>query len=122
MPETLNAVETHLCLTWDSRSGAASLFMDGKKSLAKIFKPRYRVYSRGCVILGQDPDSYIGRFNSKQSFVGEIGDVNMYDRVLPDSTIRGLFSGQRLPRGNVLDWESVKMKVRGKVKVIDREL
>lgn len=122
MPETLNAEETHLCFTWDSKSGATSLFMDGKKSLAKIFKPGYRVPANGCVILGQDTDSTIGNFDARQSFVGEIGDVNMWDSVLPDSTIRGLFSGLREPRGNVLDWESIKMKAKGHVKVIQREL
>ncbi|XP_075871892.1 C-reactive protein-like [Nelusetta ayraudi] len=111
MPETLNAEETHLCFTWDSGSGAASLFMDGKKSLAKIFKPGYTVPGDGCVILGQDTDSTIGIFDPKQSFVGEIGDVNMWDRVLPDST-----------RGNVLDWEGIKMEPKGHVNVIYREL
>lgn len=122
MPETLNAEETHLCFTWDSISGAASVFMDGKKSLAKIFKPGYTVPGNGCVILGQDTDSTIGNFDPKQSFVGEIGDVNMWDSVLPDSTIRGLFSGLRVPRGNIFDWESIKMKTRGDVKVILRQL
>lgn len=122
MPETLSAEETHLCFTWDSRSGATSLFMDGKKSLAKIFCRGNAVRGRGRVILGQDSDRTFNDFDARQSFVGEIGDVNMWDSVLPDSTIRGLFSGRRVPRGNILVWESIKMKAKGHVKVIQREL
>lgn len=122
MPETIRAVETHLCLTWDSNSGAASLFMNGKKSLAKIYKKGHSVRSGGKVILGQDPDSYLGDFDASQSFVGEIGDINMWDRVLPDSVIRDLFSGQRISRGNVFDWESATLRPTGDVHIIEREL
>lgn len=122
MPETLTARETHLCITWDSSSGATSLFMDGKKSLAKIYQRGHHVRAGGKVILGQDPDSYLGEFDANQSFVGEIGDVNMWDRVLPDHVIRDLFSGKRVSRGNVFDWESITLNVSGNVHVIDREL
>lgn len=122
MPESLTAVEVHLCFTWDSSSGAASIFMDGKRSLAKIYKQGHKVRAGGKVILGQDPDSYFGDFDAKQSFVGEISDVNMWDRVLPDSSIRNLFSGRRIPRGNVFDWESATLRHNGNVHIINREL
>lgn len=118
----LGALQTHLCATWDSSSGAAALFMDGRRSLTKIYKKGHTVRPGGTVLLGQDPDSYVGAFDAKQSFVGEICDVNMWDSVLPDSTIQDMHSGKRVPRGNVFDWETTVLKIRGEVEVVNHEL
>ncbi|CAG02244.1 unnamed protein product, partial [Tetraodon nigroviridis] len=79
----LGALQTHLCFSWDSKTGAANVFMNGKKSVTKIYKKGHIIRPGGRVILGQDPDSFLGDFEEKQSFVGEIYDVNMWDSVLP---------------------------------------
>ncbi|XP_053194142.1 pentraxin fusion protein-like [Scomber japonicus] len=118
----LGALETHLCATWDSSTGATALFVNGRKSLTKIYKPGHTMRPKGKVAIGQDFDSYGGHFDAKQSFVGEMSDVNMWDSVLSDSTIHGMSSGMRVPRGNVLDWESSKLKSHGGAKVLHREL
>ncbi|GAA6222103.1 pentraxin fusion protein-like [Lates japonicus] len=118
----LEALETHLCVTWDSSSGTAALFMNGRKSLTKIYKKGHAIRSGGKVIIGQDPDSYLGGFDPKQSFIGEISDVNMWDSVLSASTIQDMYTGKRVPRGNVFDWENTELKINGKVEVITREL
>lgn len=124
VPELPKGMQTHMCITWDSRTGAAALFMDGKKSVTKVNRDTQGQTIRpgGKVILGQDPDIYLGDFEAKQSFVGNIEDVNMWDSVLPGSTIQDLFSGKRAPRGNVMDWETVDLKVTGNVHVITTEL
>ncbi|XP_023269559.1 pentraxin fusion protein-like [Seriola lalandi dorsalis] len=121
VPE-LGALETHLCVTWDSTSGAAALFMNGRKSLTKIYKKGHSVRSNGKVLIGQDPDNYLGDFDAKQSFVGEISDINMWDSVLSASTIQDMYSGNNVSRGNVLDWETAELIVNGEVEVITREL
>ncbi|XP_040919354.1 pentraxin fusion protein-like [Toxotes jaculatrix] len=121
VPE-LEALETHLCVTWDSSSGAAAIFINGRKSLTKIYKKGHTVRPEGKVIIGQDPDNYVGEFDANQSFVGEIYDINMWDSVLSSSTIQDMFSGKRVPRGNVFDWEAIELKPDGEVEIIDREL
>nr|ADX06859.1 C-reactive protein [Lates calcarifer] len=118
----LEALETHLCVTWDSSSGAAALFMNGRKSLTKIYKKDHAIRSGGKVIIGQDPDNFLGGFDQKQCFIGEISDVNMWDSVLSDSTIQDMYAGKRVPRGNVFDWENTELKINGEVEVITREL
>uniref|UniRef100_UPI003AAFF5F3 C-reactive protein-like n=1 Tax=Centroberyx gerrardi TaxID=166262 RepID=UPI003AAFF5F3 len=117
LPE-LGALELHLCVTWDSRTGAAAIYMDGNRSLMKIYKKGHQVQSGGRIILGQDADSFLGDFDAKQSFVGELSDVNMWDSVLPSSTIQDLCSGKRVPRGNIFDWETAELKLNGQVVVI----
>uniref|UniRef100_A0A3Q2WTB3 Pentraxin family member n=1 Tax=Haplochromis burtoni TaxID=8153 RepID=A0A3Q2WTB3_HAPBU len=118
----LGALQTHLCVIWDSTSGLAALFLDGKRSLSKIYRKGHTVSPGGRVILGQDPDSFLGSFDEQQSFVGEICDVNMWDVVLADSVIQGMFAGKRVARGNVFDWESTELRINGDVEVAIREL
>ncbi|KAM3598958.1 uncharacterized protein V6R79_024680 [Siganus canaliculatus] len=118
----LTAMQTHLCVTWDSISGAANLFMDGKRCVTKIYRKGHTIRPGGKVILGQDPDNYLGDFDAKQSFVGEISDVNMWDSVLSDNLIKDLYSGKRIPRGNVFDWEAIEIKLRGEVAQVHQEL
>ncbi|XP_073349815.1 C-reactive protein-like [Pagrus major] len=118
----LGALQTHLCVTWDSRSGAAALFMDERKSLTKFYKKGHTIPPGGKVLLGQDPDSFLGDFEAKQSFVGKIFDVNMWDSVLSDSTIKDMVSGKRVPRGNIFDWETIQFRTNGEVEVLNTEL
>uniref|UniRef100_A0A8C9XW52 Pentraxin family member n=1 Tax=Sander lucioperca TaxID=283035 RepID=A0A8C9XW52_SANLU len=117
----IGALQTHLCVTWDSSSGAAALFMDGRKSLTKIYKKGHTVQPGGKVIIGQDPDNYVGSFDASQSFVGEIGDINLWDSVLSDRMIQDMFSGKRVPRGNVFDWETTQLKINGEVVVVNTQ-
>ncbi|KAG8006546.1 Pentraxin fusion protein [Nibea albiflora] len=118
-----SGLQSHLCITWDSSSGASAIFMDGKKSLTKTYKQGHTIQGDGQVIIGQDPDSYLGDFDAKQSFVGEMFDINMWDSVLSDRTINDLFIGKRVPRGNIFDWETMnEFAVKGQAQVVDREL
>ncbi|XP_053300267.1 pentraxin fusion protein [Pleuronectes platessa] len=118
----ISALETHLCFTWDSRSGAATVFMDGRKSLTKIYKKGHTIRPGGKVVIGQDPDAFLGDYDAKQSFVGEISDVNLWDTVLAASTIQDIYTGKRVARGNVFDWETIDLKINGQVDVVTREL
>ncbi|XP_060946892.1 C-reactive protein-like [Limanda limanda] len=118
----IEALETHLCFTWNSGSGAASVFMDGRKSLTKIYKKGHTIRPGGKVIIGQDPDAFMGDYDAGQSFVGEISDVNLWDTVLPASTIQDIYTGERVARGNVFDWETINLKINGLVDVVTREL
>ncbi|XP_060946893.1 C-reactive protein-like [Limanda limanda] len=118
----IGALETHLCFTWNSGSGAATVFMDGRKSLTKICKKGHTIRPGGTVIIGQDPDIFMGEYDAGQSFVGEISDVNLWDTVLPASTIQDIYTGKRVARGNVFDWETIDLKINGQVDVVTREL
>ncbi|XP_014837924.1 PREDICTED: pentraxin fusion protein-like [Poecilia mexicana] len=112
-------LQTHLCFTWDSSSGAAAVFMNGRKSQTKIYRKGHTIRPGGRIILGQDPDNFLGNFDAKQSFVGEIFDVNMWDSVLSDSAIQGLFNWRKQDRANVFDWQFAELRPFGAVEVIN---
>ncbi|KAJ8374161.1 hypothetical protein SKAU_G00047410 [Synaphobranchus kaupii] len=113
----LNTFKTQLCITWESTTGLSAVWLDGKRSVRKVYKSGHTIRPNGTVILGQDPDNYVGGFDAAQSFVGEISDVNMWDYVLPESQIKALYScsTRHVPRGNIFDWETIEYQIRGKV-------
>ncbi|XP_034160818.1 pentraxin fusion protein-like [Pangasianodon hypophthalmus] len=112
----LNAFPTHLCVTWDSSTGATAFWVDGRRSMLKIYRRGHRVSPDGAIILGQDADSYLGSFDIKQSFVGEITDVQMWDSVLSAGQIKQLYEKHcDAPSGNVLDWNSLVYQISGNV-------
>ncbi|XP_049336045.1 pentraxin fusion protein-like [Astyanax mexicanus] len=110
----LSVFRTNLCLTWESSTGLAAFWVDGKRSTLQVYRQGHRVQSGGAVLLGQDPDSYLGDFDINQSFVGEITDVNMWDSVLTGSQIRHFNEKEWVgPTANVLNWNTMQYEVKG---------
>ncbi|CAJ1075579.1 pentraxin fusion protein-like [Xyrichtys novacula] len=124
VPE-LGALTTHLCLTWDSKTGATTIFMNGQKSLTKIYRKGHTIEAGGTVVLGQDPDSYLGHFDSYQSFVGEISDVDMWSYVRPDTAMVDMANSRgknQIVRGNVINWATGNLKLFGNVYALNHLL
>ncbi|XP_066540032.1 C-reactive protein-like [Hoplias malabaricus] len=115
----LSTFRTNLCLTWESSSGLAAFWVDGRRSMLQEYRKNHRVRPGGVVILGQDPDSFVGNFDEKQSFVGEISDVNMWDFVLTEEQIRAFNEkGWSEPIPKVLRWSVMEGEVNGEVLVV----
>lgn len=119
----LSTFQTHLCITWDSATGFAAFWVDGRRSLYQIYRKGHSVRPGGTVLLGQDPDKYVGDFDAEQSFVGEITDVHMWDYVLSSKQIKALYSTQEwyVPKGNVIDWYTIKYETTGNVLVAENK-
>ncbi|XP_075396899.1 mucosal pentraxin-like [Tenrec ecaudatus] len=92
----------HLCVSWESVSGIAELWVNGKPLGRKGVRKGYTLGAEAKIILGQEQDSYGGGFDAKQSFVGEIWDVSLWDYVLPLNNMCDSFHG-----GNVIDWQDL---------------
>lgn len=112
----LSTFRTHLCVTWQSVTGLTAFWVDGRRSLFQIYRKGLSIRPGGTVLLGQDPDAYVGGFDAGQSFVGEITDVHMWDHVLSGSQIRAVYSNQETyVKGNVFDWNTIKYEIIGYV-------
>ncbi|XP_052398363.1 pentraxin fusion protein-like [Carassius gibelio] len=116
----LSTFRTHVCVTWESATGLSAFWVDGHRSSYQLFKKGHSVQPGGTVLLGQDPDNYLGGFDKNQSFVGEITDVHMWDQVLSGSQIRAVYSNQEpsVPKGNVFDWNTINYEINGNVLVV----
>ncbi|KAG1944472.1 C-reactive protein 7 [Pimephales promelas] len=119
----LSTFQTHLCVTWESATGLVAFWVDGRRSAFQIYKKGQSVRPGGTVLLGQDPDKYVGSFDAEQSLVGEITDVNMWDHVLSAIQIKAVYSNQEpyVPKGNVFDWNTIKYETRGNVLVVENK-
>ncbi|XP_056438458.1 C-reactive protein-like [Gadus chalcogrammus] len=113
VPE-LGPLENHVCVAWESVTGKTTMYLNGRSAASQIFQKGYTVQPGGRLILGQDADSFLGDFDATQSFVGEIFEVNMWDRVLPPDAIQQLSTGKCFSYANVIDWATVKLTLHGK--------
>lgn len=99
-----------VCVSWESHSGIAEFWVDGKPSVRKGLRKGYTVGADAKIILGQEQDSFGGRFDAKQSFVGEIWDVFMWDYVVPLQ-----HAHYRSYKGTLLSWSALKFEEAGYV-------
>ncbi|KXZ56241.1 hypothetical protein GPECTOR_1g21 [Gonium pectorale] len=97
----------HLAVTWDQRSGAASLFLDGIQR-TPFYKSDYGAREErapgeggvgpslavgssregsGALVLGQDQDCLGGCFDASDAFAGQLAVVRLWDRPLAQSDI-----------------------------------
>ncbi|ELV10597.1 serum amyloid P-component [Tupaia chinensis] len=111
--ETLPA-PVHICASWESSSGIAEFWVNGKPLVKKGLRQGYAVGAHPKIILGQEQDSYGGGFDRSQSFVGEIADVYMWDSVLSPEEITFAYQGSPL-NPNILNWQNLKHEVKGYV-------
>lgn len=105
---------THICASWESATGIVEFWVDGKPKVRKSLQKGYTVGTNASIILGQEQDSYGGNFDAKQSLVGDIGDVNMWDFVLSPEHINTVYVGGTLSP-SVLNWRALKYKAQGDV-------
>ncbi|XP_032901422.1 serum amyloid P-component-like [Amblyraja radiata] len=114
----MDAILRHICVTWESQVGEITVWVNGRRSIRKIGRG-YIVKGSGQFILGQEQDSVGGGFDSKQSFVGEISDVHLWDHVLKPNDIEMISQGCFSKGGNIIDWRLTIFTARGYVRIID---
>ncbi|XP_048379948.1 mucosal pentraxin-like isoform X3 [Stegostoma tigrinum] len=116
LPET-DALLRHICVSWDSPTGIITFWFNGVRSLRKVGNKGGIVRSGGTFILGQEQDQVGGKFDSKQSFVGELTDVHLWDHVLSANSIKALSQGCHSAGGNIISWHTVQYESVGNVKI-----
>ena len=70
------------------------------------------------LIIGQEQDSFGGGFDATQNYIGELTDLNMWNRVLEASEVSHLSKSCHGGRGNVKKWPDFTVGLRGDVRVI----
>ncbi|KAF4075327.1 hypothetical protein AMELA_G00233370 [Ameiurus melas] len=104
-----------VCATWDASAGLAQLWVNGIPSSRKGIKAGSSLTGTPKIILGQEQDSYGGKFDAGQSFVGMLTDVHMWDFVLSPNQIASYAYGGTFQPGNVLKWNSLEFSRNGYV-------
>ncbi|XP_053134316.1 C-reactive protein-like [Hemicordylus capensis] len=110
------ASEEKLCMSWESSTGLVEFWLDGKPFPRKGLKKGYSISPEASVILGQEQDSFGGSFHINQSFVGELRDLYMWDRVLTADEI-GLTWNDGTLSNYLINWRSLQYDIKGYVVV-----
>ncbi|XP_032080214.1 LOW QUALITY PROTEIN: mucosal pentraxin-like [Thamnophis elegans] len=100
-----------VCTTRDSATGVIQLWVDEQRLPRKGAARSYEVKPDLMVRLGQEEDSYGACFDVEQSFVGEIAEVYLWEKVW---TAKELNETQLPVASNpLLDWTSLKFETQG---------
>ncbi|XP_073420575.1 uncharacterized protein [Dendrobates tinctorius] len=108
----------HICLTWESKNGRCELWANGKRIGNKVYRKGHTVRPDGMVILGQDQDQFGEGFDTAQSYVGRIKDVNMWKKVLSLKVLRSVFKGEETRKGTIFDWGNLSYDLKGDVQLV----
>ena len=82
--DIIDGLDHRLSLTWDSANGALQVYIDGAlqwETTVSTADYTTDINRTGILIIGQDQDSYGGRLDPRQAFVGGVGDIRIFDGV-----------------------------------------
>uniref|UniRef100_A0A8D2J9S9 Pentraxin family member n=1 Tax=Varanus komodoensis TaxID=61221 RepID=A0A8D2J9S9_VARKO len=113
-PERLTSKPSweHICMSWDSDTGLVEFRLDGQPLPRNGLMKGHAVSAEAFIVLGQDQDSFGGSFDINQSFVGELTDVYMWDRVLSGDEMCHVWSKQ-VPSNPIINWRALNYEIRG---------
>ena len=104
-------------MSWKNVNGAWKLYEDGTlTSSGSGLKKGHVISSTGTLVIGQDQDSVGGGFQDKQSFIGELSDLNVWNRVLSSQEILKMSRSCHGAVGNVKKWADFRSGIRGAVR------
>lgn len=121
----------HLCGTWSSQQGLASLWVDGQKAASSPgVAEGHEIPADGVITLGQEYNGeglakrfgFQETFNADEAFTGKLSGVNVWDRVLDEDEIseQARLEGRTCgSRGNLVAWGVSQIVERGGVKLIN---
>ncbi|XP_071494914.1 sushi, von Willebrand factor type A, EGF and pentraxin domain-containing protein 1-like [Diadema antillarum] len=106
-----------ITVTWSNHKGAWSLYLDGRlETSGKRLSSKRPIRGRGMFVVGQEQDSYNGSYVPKESFLGAITQVNMWDYAMDLDEILNL-NASCSSTGNVLSWAQLSTGINGEVRV-----
>ncbi|XP_074422946.1 serum amyloid P-component-like [Larus michahellis] len=109
----------HVCASWESATGVAEFWLNGKPWPRKGLQRGYAVGAEAAILLGQEQDAFGGGFDVYNSFSGELADVYLWDVGLSPDKMRAAYQSLRLPPA-LLAWRSLSYEVKGDVVVKPR--
>ncbi|CAI5662481.1 unnamed protein product [Oreochromis niloticus] len=110
-----------ICSTWDSTSGLMQLWVNGVPSSKKFTNSGSNINGPIIIVLGQEQDTHGGGFDIKQSFVGMMSDVHMWDHTLSPCDIQNYSNNRSFTPGNVLNWNAFEFQIVGRVLIENKQ-
>ncbi|XP_052257236.1 sushi, von Willebrand factor type A, EGF and pentraxin domain-containing protein 1-like isoform X1 [Dreissena polymorpha] len=107
----------HVCVLWSSNRGTWRIYMNGIPSdSGKNLAKGRNIKGGGVFVIGQEQDSLGGDFNSAETFIGKITQLNMWSREFTSAEIDKLRLSCGRQLGNVIAWTDISGNVFGAVR------
>ncbi|XP_064805637.1 neuronal pentraxin-1-like [Oncorhynchus masou masou] len=105
----------HIGITWTTRDGMWEAFQDGVlRGSGENLAPYHPIKPQGVLVLGQEQDTLGGGFDATQAYVGELANLNMWDRKLSIGEIYNLATcNSKAQTGNVFSWSESNIEIFG---------
>lgn len=106
-------------MTWENKAGSWKVYKDGAvQASGSGFKTGYSIKTNGILTIGQEQDTFGGGFDANQNYIGELTDLNIWNKVLSSSEVDMLSKSCHGEKGNIKAWSDFKVGIRGDVRVI----
>ncbi|XP_077181871.1 C-reactive protein-like [Paroedura picta] len=119
IPESLSTklCGKQVCVSWESSTGLVELWLNGYPFVRKKLGTGISIEPEASILLGQDQDTFGGGFDKNRSFVGEITDVFVWDRVLYPEEVALALHNHPLP-DYLINWNSLSYSITGRATVM----
>jgi len=93
----------HYCFTWSQSTKMMDFFLNGTLVKSHMASSSIAIGTGGILVLGQDQDSYGGRFDKRQAFGGDMQQLNVFSRKLSVQEVATMyFDGRCSPLPSIL--------------------
>ncbi|XP_075380776.1 mucosal pentraxin-like [Mycteria americana] len=113
IPKSFVASE-HVCTSWESTTGIVGFWFNGKPWPRKGLQRGYTVGAEAAIVLGQEQDAFGGGFDTRQSYMGEISSVYMWDTGISTSGVRAAKHNSP-DKAPIFGWRNFPYKIVGEV-------
>ncbi|XP_075905409.1 serum amyloid P-component-like [Nelusetta ayraudi] len=110
-----------ICTTWSTADGLVQVWFDGRPTIRKFSTTGPFIRGSPIIIVGQEQDSHGGRFDAKQSFVGMMSDIHMWDYILSPCQIHKYTDELDFTPGNALNWAALEFLIFSRVLVEEKQ-
>ncbi|XP_066462058.1 C-reactive protein-like [Eleutherodactylus coqui] len=105
---------TSLCLSWTSDTGDVKLWIHGDYYGRSHFQKGKNFPGVTFMYIGKKLDSFSGGFDKSQSFIGDIADINLWEKALTEEEVMEFIYHDNI-RGNVITWRNLRFSIQRKV-------
>ena len=108
----------HICWSYSSLRNINKFYYNGKLIGVRSMNNGHPIptpdeLEMASFILGQEPDTFNGKFSVSQLFNGEVSELNLWDTLLSDDDVLSLGQCKTFLKGNILPWEKQWIKNHG---------
>ncbi|XP_039249269.2 neuronal pentraxin-1-like [Styela clava] len=98
-----NKNENHICVVVSTINNSVHLYLNGTKHSRKTLRHKItKIKGQGTVVLGQDQDKILGKFEVRDSFLGSIKNCMLWNRTLTPGEIEDMQDECNCPKDYIM--------------------